>query len=131
MAPESLRDSAMVRAMTDLLADVSDLLRKEVRLARTELGEKISAKLQGSGWMAAAGVLALVALLLLTEAAVFAIASFGLALYWACLLVAAIVAAAAAAVFYHGRSLAEQELLPTRSVRQIKRDIEIAKEQLT
>jgi hypothetical protein len=62
---------------------------------------------------------------------VVAIASFGLALYWACLLVAAIIAAAAAAVFYHGRSLAEQELLPTRSVRQIKQDIEIAKEQLT
>jgi len=121
----------MVRAMTDLLADVSDLVQKEVRLARTELSEKISAKLQGSGWMAAAGVLALIALLLLVEAAVFAIASYGLALYWACLLVAGIIAAAAAAVFYHGRSLAEQELVPTRSVRQIKQDIEIAKEQLT
>ena len=131
MVHDSLRDSGLVRAVTDLLADLSDLVQKEIRLARAEVSEKISAKLQGGGWMAAAGILALIALLLLIEAAVFAIASFGLTLYWACLLVAAIIAAAAAAVFYHGRSLAEQELLPTRSVRQIKQDIEMAKEQLT
>jgi hypothetical protein len=131
MVHDSLRDSGLVRAVTDLLADLSDLVQKEIRLARAEVSEKISAKLQGGGWMAGAGILALIALLLLIEAAVFAIASFGLALYWACLLVAAIIAAAAAALFYHGRSLAEQKLLPTRSVRQLKQDIEIAKEQLT
>jgi uncharacterized membrane protein YgcG len=131
MAAESLRDSGLVRAVTDLFADLSDLVQKEIRLARAEVSEKISAKLSASGWMGAAGVIALVAFLLVIEAAVFAIASSGLALHWACLIVAGILAAAAAAVFYHGRSLAEQNLLPERSVRQVKQDIEIAKEQLT
>lgn len=131
MAHESFRDSGLVRSMTDLLADLSDLVQKEIRLARAEVTEKISAKLQGGGWMAAAAILVLMAMLLVIEAAVFAIASYGVELHWACLLVAAVLAAAAAAVFYHGRSLAEQELLPTRSVRQIKQDIETAKEQLT
>jgi hypothetical protein len=52
-------------------------------------------------------------------------------MHWACLLIAAILAAAGAALFYHGRSLAEEDLLPSRSVRQVTRDIETAKEQLT
>jgi apolipoprotein N-acyltransferase len=131
MATENLRDSSLIRAVTDLLADLSDLIQKEVQLARAEVGQKISAKLAGSGWVAAAGILGLIALLVVVEAAVFAIASSGLALYWACLIVAAILAAAAAAVFYHGRSLAEEDLLPVRSVRQVKQDIEVTKEQLT
>jgi hypothetical protein len=42
-----------------------------------------------------------------------------------------VLAAAGAAAFYHGRSVAETELLPTRSVRQITQDIKTAKEQLT
>jgi hypothetical protein len=131
MASESLRDSGLIRAVADLFGDLSDLVQKEVRLAQAEVSEKISAKLVGGGWMGAAGVVAFVAFLLVIEAAVFAIASSGLALHWACLIVAGILAAVAAAIFYHGRSLAEQELLPTRSVRQVKQDIQVAKEQLT
>jgi cobalamin synthase len=52
-----------------------------------------------------AGVLGVVAVLLVVEAAVFALASFGLALHWSCLLVAAVLAASGAAAFYHGRSV--------------------------
>jgi hypothetical protein len=81
--------------------------------------------------MVAAGLLAMVAGLLVVQAAVFAIASFGLSLYWSCLLVAAILIAGAAAVFYHGRALAEEDLLPTRTARQISQDIKTTKEQLT
>ena len=73
----------------------------------------------------------LIAALLVVEAAVFALASLGLELHWACLLVAAVLAAAGAAAFYHGRSVAETELLPTRTVRQVTQDIKTAKEQLT
>jgi hypothetical protein len=40
--------------------------------------------------MAGAGLVALVAVLLVVEAAVFAIASVGLALHWSCLPVAAV-----------------------------------------
>jgi len=130
MAHDALRNSGLVRALTDLLADLSDLVQKEIRLARAELTEKISAKLQASVWVIAASVLGLIATLLIVQGLVFAIASYGLALHWACLMVAAIVAALGAAIFYHGRSLAEEALLPTRSIRQVTRDIETAKEQL-
>jgi hypothetical protein len=78
--------------LTDLLADLGDLVQKEIQLAKAEVTEKITSRLRASVWMMAAAVLGLIAGLLVLEAAVFAIASFGLALHWACLLVGAILA---------------------------------------
>jgi uncharacterized protein YacL len=131
MAHERLRNSGLAQALTDLLADLADLLRKELQLAKTEITEKIVSRLRASVWMVVAGVLGMVAALLLVEAAVFAIASFGIALHWSCLLVAAVLAAAAAAAFFQGRAAAQDELLPTRTAKQISQDIKTAKEQLT
>jgi uncharacterized membrane protein YgcG len=131
MAHDRLRNSGLAQALTDLFADLGDLLQKELQLAKTEITEKITSRLRASVWMVIAGVLGMVAALLLVEAVVFAIASFGLALHWSCLLVAAVIAAGAAAALYHGRSIAEDELLPTRTARQITQDIKTAKEQLT
>ena len=102
MAYERLRNSGLTQGLTDLLADLGDLVQKEIQLAKAEVTEKITSRLRASVWMMAAAVLGLIAGLLVLEAAVFAIASFGLALHWACLLVGAILAAAGAAAFYHG-----------------------------
>ena len=131
MALDRLQNSALAQAFTGLLADFGDLAQKEMQLAKAEVTEKITSWLHASIWMVAAGLLALIALLLVVEAAVFAIASFGLALHWACLVVAAVLAAAAITAFYYGRSVADDDLLPKRSARQISQDIRTAKEQLT
>ena len=119
------------RLVSDASRDISSLVQKEIQLAKAEITDKITSRLRASVWMVSAGFLGLIAALLVVEAAVFALASLGLELHWACLLVAAVLAAAGAAAFYHGRSVAETELLPTRSVRQITQDIKTAKEQLT
>jgi hypothetical protein len=111
--------------------EIPDLLRKELQLAKTEITEKIVSRLRASVWMIVASVLGMVAALLLVEAAVFGIASFGIALHWSCLLVAAVLAAAAAAAFFQGRAAAQDELVPTRTAKQISQDIKTAKEQLT
>jgi uncharacterized protein YacL len=126
-----LRNSGLVQALTDLFGDLADLLRKELQLAKAEITEKIASRLRASVWMVVAGALGLLAALLLVEAAVFAIASFGIALHWSCLIVAALFAAAAGVAFFQGRAQAQDELLPTRSARQISQDIRTAKEQLT
>ena len=131
MAYERLRNSGLTQALSDLFGDLGDLVQKEIQLAKVEITDKITSRLRASVWMVSAGFLGLIAALLVVEAAVFALASLGLELHWACLLVAAVLAAAGAAAFYHGRSVAETELLPTRSVRQITQDIKTAKEQLT
>jgi hypothetical protein len=79
MAHDTLRDTALVRAITDLLTDLSDLIQKELRLVRAELTYKLTVRLQASIWFAIAGLLALVVALLIAEGAVLALASAGLA----------------------------------------------------
>jgi uncharacterized protein YacL len=132
MALDHLQNSGLTLALTDLLADLAELVQKELQLAKTEITEKITSRLRASAWIVVAGILGMVAALLIVEAAVFALAAFGLALHWACLLVAAVlIAIAAAAAFFRGRSLTDDDLLPSRTARQITQDIKTAKEQLT
>jgi len=131
MAYEQLKSSTLTRSLSDVIADLSDLFQKEMRLARAEISAKISTKLQAGVWMGAAGLLGLIALLVLIEALVFGIASFGLALHWSCLIVAAVLGAGAAAAFFKGRANAQEELTPTRTINQIKQDIATTKEKLS
>ncbi len=131
MAPEQLKGAALPRAFADTLADVADLIQKEIRLARAEISERLSTKIEGGIWMAAAGVLGFVALLFLLEAIVFGIASLGLALHWSCLIVAAAIAAIAAAAFAKGRADVRSDVMPRRTMRSVERDISVAKENLT
>jgi len=105
--------------------------KKEMRLAQAEFTEKIKGGVQASVWMMVAGVLGLVTFFILIQAAVFAIASLGLALHWSCLIVAAVIGGCAAAAFLYGRSTMPNTLVPTRSVSQVNEDIRTVKEQLT
>lgn len=129
MAHETLRDSGLVRAATDLFADMSDLVQKEIRLARTEIVHKLSLNVRGGVFMAVAGVLGFLAVIFVLEGIVFAIASAGLAVYWACFIVAAGLLVIAAGVFISGRSQAEADLAP-RTTRQLGATLRTAKEQL-
>ena len=131
MAYERLKNAALPHAVSDVVADLADLFQKETRLARAEVSAKISTKLQAGVWMAVAGVIGFVAFLVLVETVVFAIASTGLAIYWACLIVGGFLAAVAGIAFLKGRADAQEELTPDRTVRNIRRDISTAKEQLT
>jgi Putative Actinobacterial Holin-X, holin superfamily III len=127
---DGIRNSALVRTLADVLEDLPDLFRKEMRLAQAEFTEKIKGGVQASVWMMVAGLLGLVTFFILIQAAIFAIASLGLALHWSCLIVAAVIGGCAAAVFL-GRSAMPNTLVPTRSVSQVNEDIRTVKEQLT
>ena len=94
MALDHLQNSGLTRALTDLLADLAELVQKEIAAgedrdhrenhlppARERLDGRWPASWEWS------------LRLLIVEAAVFAIASFGLALHWSCLLVAAVLIA--------------------------------------
>ena len=131
MALDRLKDGSLPDALSSVVGDLADLFQKEMRLARAELSAKLATKLQAGVWMSAAGVLGLVAALLVVQAAVFGIASYGIALHWASLSVAGAVAVLAAAFFLKGRSDAKEELAPTRTINQVKRDIATAKEHLS
>jgi hypothetical protein len=130
MADEAPKESALLRSLSDLMTDLADLFQKELRLAKAEITANISRKLQAGLWMSAAGLLGLLAALLVVQAIVFALIGWGLAPYWACLVVALVLGCAAALSFVKGRADAARGLAPERTLTQIKKDIKSTKEQL-
>jgi hypothetical protein len=130
MAPETLAKSTLTRTLADVLGDFSDLVAKQIQLARAEITANISMGLLASIWLVVAAVLLLLAGVLVVEAAVFGIASTGVALHWACLMVAALLAAIGGGILLYARSVARDTLSPARSIRQVNKDILAAKEHL-
>jgi hypothetical protein len=131
MARERLRQASLPEAFSEVLSDLADLFRKELRLAKAELSSNVSAKLRGGIWLGLAGLLGLLALALVLGALVAWITTFDVSLHLAFLLVAAGVAVLAALAYFAGRNEAQAELTPSRTISQVKQDIEITKEQLT
>jgi hypothetical protein len=128
---DRLKDTALPRALSDVVGDLVDLFQKELQLARTELSEKLSSKLRAGIWMSASAAFGAGAFLLILQALVFAIASYGIAMYWACLIVAAALAALGGFAFAMGRADATEDMTPTRTIHQVKQDFATAKEQLS
>ncbi|HLN07662.1 MAG TPA: phage holin family protein [Xanthobacteraceae bacterium] len=131
MAPDSLRDSALVNALTDLMADLSDLIQKEVRLARAEIAHKMTIRLRAAAWFAVAGLFAVAAFLLIIEAAVFTLVSAGLGLPWSCVVIAALLVVLAAIAFAVARARGSGDIVPTRTARQFNEIMKTAKEQMS
>jgi putative superfamily III holin-X len=131
MAYERLRNTTLPQVLSEVVADAADLFQRELRLAKAEISEKVTTKLTAGIWTTAAGALALMAVFIVLQAVIFAIASTGLAMHWSCLIVAAGLAAIAAATFFKGRADAKGDLTPERTIHQVKRDISTVKEQLS
>lgn len=134
MSPEPFRDvkeSTLLRSLSDLAGDFADLLQKELRLARAEITENLSTRFQAGVWMAAAGVIAFLGVLILLEAIIFGLIELGLSPFWSALSVAIVLGFIAGASYYKGRLDAEKDLTPRRALRQVKEDIRTTKEQLS
>jgi Putative Actinobacterial Holin-X, holin superfamily III len=131
MAYERLRNATLPHVLSEVVADVADLLQNELRLARAEIFAKITTKFSAGIWTSAAGVLALMATFIVLQALIFTIASSGVAMHWSCLIVATGPSVLAALAFLKGRADAREDLTPGRTINQIKRDISTAREQLT
>ena len=131
MARERLKQSSLPETFSQVLGDLADLFRKELRLARAELSSNVSAKLRGGIWFGLAGVFGLASLALVLGALVAWITSLDVSLHVAFLIVAAGVGLLAVIAYFAGQKDAQAELTPSRTISQVKRDIEITKEQLT
>ena len=130
MADESLWETRLIRAVTDLGADLADLVQKELRLARSEIVQKLTLGLQAGAWFAIAAALGFFAVVLILEALVFGIAAAGVPLWGSCLLVAFVLSVLAAGAFYYARGQSSQDMTPVRSARQFTRAIGTVREQL-
>lgn len=123
--------SAFLQSVAHLVGDVTNLVQKEIALARAEITTKVTQRIESVAWFAVAGILGFVVLLLIAQACVFALMAAGLAPVWACAVVAIAMAILAAAAFAYGRSTARDGALPQRSLQQISEDIRTVREQLS
>lgn len=123
-------DRSLKELFADLTHSVTTLFRKEIELARAETSEKISQAGVAAGAIAAGGVLALAALIVLLQALVIALAELGLAPALSALIVGGVVAIIAFALIYKGMNdLKASNLAPTRTVEALRRDAHMIKEQ--
>ena len=89
MAPEPVRetDPTIGRLVTDASRDISSLVRKEIELAKSELKVSARAGGLGIGLFAAAGFVAVLAIIMLSVAIAYFIHWAGLGLHWSFLIV--------------------------------------------
>ena len=91
MAPEPVRDTdpTIGRLVTDASRDISSLISKEIQLAKSELKVSVKAGGLGVGLFAAAGFLAVLAVIMLSVAIAYLIHwnGSGLDLHWSFLIV--------------------------------------------
>ena len=124
--------SSVPELLSNALGQVSTLVRKEVQLARAEMGEKFGQAAGAIAPIAAGGAVLLGVLILL----LFALASllvrlFDLATGWAQLLVAVVFALVGYLLVRSGLSkLKTSNLVPERTAEQLSRDAQVAKEQV-
>jgi amino acid transporter len=115
--------------VADALAHVSNLVRDEVNLARTEVTENIKSAGIAVGMLAAALVIAITALNVLSAALVAAIANLGIDAGWAALIVGVLFAIIAFMLASKGMNdLKIKNIAPTRTAKNVRRDAEAVKE---
>jgi hypothetical protein len=124
MAPEPVRDTdpTIGRLVTDASRDISTLIRSEIALAKSEL--KVSAKAGGLGLglFAAAGFLAVLAIIMLSVAIAYLIHwnGSGLDLHWAFLIVFAFYLLLAGLLVFVGVKKVKQVRGPDKAIAQGK-----------
>ena len=117
--------------ISDVLSHVSNLVRKEVDLARAEISENVTKAGVAIGLLAGALIVALVALNVLAAALVAALTNLGIDGGWAALIVGVLFAVIAAIMASKGMNdLKGSSLAPTRTVKNVRRDAEAVKESL-
>ena len=130
MAQETSRST--VQLITDAMNEFATLFQTEIHLVRVELSEKVS-RLAGGGTMIAAGAIAaIVALILLLQDAVKWLVVAGVPEEWGLLLVGVLVGIIGAALLMKGINDAKTtNLLPERTMHQVRADVAIVKEHVT
>jgi hypothetical protein len=122
-------DERTATLVGDLLQRVTELLRMEFDLARSEVARNLDRAALAVGLVVAAVVLALSALNVLAAAAVAALTEAGLEGYWASLIVAGALALVALIFAVKGvRDLRLSSIAPDRAARELRRDVAVLKE---
>lgn len=128
---DALRSSSFGRALSEVVDDIGLLFQQEVRLAKTEVSRIVAEQVRALIYFMVAGLLGIVTLLLLCQAAVFALMERGFSGTWSCLIVAGLILLLALIAVVVARASLSRPPLPTRALNQVKQDIATAKETLS
>ncbi len=127
---ESGHDGSLADLLSDLIRDLGRLVRSEARLMRAELVDAGRSVAGGVEMMAAGGVLVAVALLVLVQAAVIALAYY-VGPLWASVIVAGLLGLIGTVLILRGKGVIKAaNLVPDRTIEQTSRDFRLAKDQL-
>jgi uncharacterized membrane protein YqjE len=121
-------DKSLGELLSRLTGDFGDLVSTQVELAKVEIKEEVSRAGRGAGFMTGAGVAGLLALILLSFAAAWALDE-ALATGLAFLIVGAVWVAIAAVLYATGRKQLDAVRMPEQTKTSIKEDVEWAKHQ--
>ena len=125
------REESLGSLMSELVGDLQDLVRGEIKLAKTEVKEDAQQAGAGIGLMAGAGVMALVCLIFVGLTLMYILAIW-MPLWIGALIIAALFLVAGFALFTSGKQrLKRVDLKPRRTLESIKEDAEWAKQQMT
>ncbi len=130
--PNRAAEPSLSQLVTGLTTDLSDLMRKEIALAKTETKENALKMAMGAGLLAAGGLVAYAGLMLLLIAlAVFlgnALNNPGLAF----LIVSVVTLIVGAVLFFVGRGrMNEANLAPQKTIDSLSDTTEMVKEKLS
>lgn len=118
--------------LSDAIAHMSTLVRKEVDLARAEVSENVNRAGVAIGMLAGALVIALTALNVLAAALVAGLAEWGLEAGWASLIVGLVLGAIALAMAFKAKNdLKLSNIAPSRTAKNVQRDAQALKEVTT
>lgn len=116
----------------DALAQLTTLFQAEIRLVRTELGEKIADAGRGVGILVVSAVLLVVALFLLLQGVVDLLVYFGLPPFVSCFIVGGVIAViGVVAVMMALKNLSPSHLTPNRTIHQLEKDATVIKGQVS
>ena len=124
-------DPSLKEFFADLSNSITTLFRKEIQLVRAETSEKVTQVGVALGSIAGGAILALAALIVLLQALVIGLTEAGIPAGWASLIVGVVVAVVAYVLIHKGTNdLKASQLAPTRTMDSLKRDAQVAKEQV-
>ena len=127
---QSKQDRSLGELFADLAKETSELVRQEVQLAKTEMGQKASNVAKDIGFLAVGGAVAYAGVLALGAALIIGLAQLGLPWWLSALLVGLVVAGIGYFLVQKGlNALKHQDLVPGQTIETIKGDVEWAKEQ--
>ncbi|HTK80057.1 MAG TPA: phage holin family protein [Rhizomicrobium sp.] len=124
-------ERTITTVLSDLMSEFIALFRNELRLARTEISEKISLLGSSLAFVGIGAVLLIAALVIFLEAAVAGLITAGFSLAVSSLIVAGVTLIVGAIVLWTGIGrMKAKNLAPKKTAHQLQRDADMARYQV-